>query len=71
MASYVRTKVKWEIKLIEYEDGSVTTLIPDGMSTIEQLELSMKARHHNLIRIHDLASRLLDEAWRQGMLRDL
>lgn len=71
MDELCKPNVKWVVELVQYQDGSVATLIPDGMTTVEQIELSLKARQHNLQRLNDLAERLLDEASKTGVFNDL
>jgi hypothetical protein len=61
--------VKYEVRVVQYEDGTFAVIVPDNMSVIEQLEMALQARWINTRAMQELAERLLREAQEHSLLR--
>lgn len=61
-------QVKIVVSMLQYEDGSYDFVIPDDMSTLDRLNMSIAARDLNTKLMNKLAKQLAVEIKNRGLL---
>lgn len=61
-------QVRIVVSMLQYEDGSYDFVIPDDMSTLDRLNMSIAARDLNTKLMNKLAKQLAVEIENRGLL---